>query len=164
MGNVWPKAACVLNICKTQLMAPDQTSQHLQQVSIVDGWKKGRIPSFCVPAAQDVSLFHEKKTTKNPNPHCWQPGMYFQKVKGLLWSKAHMMGNSSQLLVCTGLVTFVSSAIWFSDFHSPQISQLGMPCRHTNTHHQHHSSLTATSLAPTARTSQLPKACSTKRV
>lgn len=36
---------------KIQVMVPDQTSENLQQVSIMDGRKKGRIPSFCAPAA-----------------------------------------------------------------------------------------------------------------
>lgn len=128
-------------------MFSNQTSQHSQQVSVMDRRKKRQNSQLlCASHLQCISFLYKKL-------HCWQTRIYFQKVKLLPSSKVLLRSNADQLPVCTGLTTFISSAIWFSDKLPPvcEVSQKGKPCRHTNTHHQHHSSLTH----------QQPGSCST---
>lgn len=68
--------------------------------------------------------------------------MYFRKVKLIHLSKVFLKSNADHLPVCTGLVTLVSSAIWFSDQFlpppplppSPDFTDR-RPYRHTKTSH-----------------------------
>lgn len=115
---------------KIQLMFPDQTSENLQQVSIME--KRAEFPASLHQPPRIYLFFIEKL-------HCWQTGMYFQRMKLLPSSKVFLTSNGDQLLVCMSLVTFISSAIWFSDQHFYplyKVSQTGRPGRHTSAHHQ----------------------------